>query len=168
MSVNLIDSSDITVSQTNNDIELNVNDSVVEAFTGNLTNLTTTDKSNLVSAINEVNSRNGTDTGWVSITPATGTWTSLRYRVIGKLVQVMGYASSLTVSNGSAGVIGAVPGIYKPSVIAYGVATGASAWIGRANVNTANGNITIDGCKANAGAYSGSGYCGFNIMYFID
>ena len=56
MSVNLIDSSDITVSQTNNDIELNVNDSVVEAFTGDLTNLTTTDKSNLVSAINEVDS----------------------------------------------------------------------------------------------------------------
>jgi len=55
MSVNLINSSDITVSQTNNDIELNVNDSVVEAFTGDLTNLTTTDKSNLVSAINEAN-----------------------------------------------------------------------------------------------------------------
>ena len=46
MSVNLINSSDITVSQRNNDIELNVNDSVVEAFTGDLTNLTTTDKSN--------------------------------------------------------------------------------------------------------------------------
>lgn len=54
MSVNLINSSDITVSQTNNDIELNVNDSVVEAFTGILSNLTTTDKSNLVSAINEL------------------------------------------------------------------------------------------------------------------
>lgn len=54
MSVNLIDSSDITVQQTNNDIELNVNDSVVEAFTGILSNLTTTDKSNLVSAINEL------------------------------------------------------------------------------------------------------------------
>ena len=57
MSVNLINSSDITVSQTNNDIELNVNDSVVEAFTGDLTNLTTTDKSNLVSAINETNTK---------------------------------------------------------------------------------------------------------------
>ena len=55
MSVNLINSSDITVSQTNDDIKLNVNDSVVEAFTGDLTNLTTTDKSNLVSAINEIN-----------------------------------------------------------------------------------------------------------------
>ena len=54
MSVNLIDSSDITVSQTNDDIELNVNDSVVEAFTGNLADLTTTDKSNLVNAINEL------------------------------------------------------------------------------------------------------------------
>ena len=59
MSVNLINSSDITVSQTNNDIELKVNDSVVEAFTGDLTNLTTTDKSNLVSAINEINTVNG-------------------------------------------------------------------------------------------------------------
>ena len=59
MSVNLIDSSDITVSQTNNDIELNVNDSVVEAFTGDLTDLTTTDKSNLVSAINEIGSELG-------------------------------------------------------------------------------------------------------------
>lgn len=56
MSVNLINSSDITVSQTNNDIELNVNDSVVEAFTGELSNLNTTDKSNLVSAINEIGS----------------------------------------------------------------------------------------------------------------
>jgi hypothetical protein len=168
MSVNLIDSSDITVSQTNNDIELNVNDSVVEAFTGDLTNLTTTDKSNLVSAVNEVNNKIGTDTGWVSITPATGTWVSLRYRVIGKLVQVIGYASSLTVSNGSAGVVGAVPGIYKPSIIAYGFATGASAWIGRANVNTANGNITIDAGRTVSGAYSGSGYCGFSVMYFLD
>ena len=58
MSVNLINSSDITVSQTNNDIELNVNDSVVEAFTGSLSNLTTTDKSSLVNAINEVNGKN--------------------------------------------------------------------------------------------------------------
>lgn len=168
MSVNLIDSSDITVSQTNDDIELNVNDSVVEAFTGDLENLNTTDKSNLVNAINEVNSRNETDTGWVSITSATGTWTSLRYRVIGKLVQVMGYASNLTVSNGSAGVVGAVPTAYMPSISVYGVATGVSAWIGRANVNTVNGNISIDAARTVSGAYTGSGYCGFNIMYFID
>lgn len=168
MSVNLINSSDITVSQTNDDIELNVNDSVVEAFTGDLTNLTTTDKSNLVSAVNEVNNKIGTDTGWVSITPATGTWTSLRYRVIGKLVQVMGYASSLTLSNGSAGTICAVPGIYKPSITAYGFATGASAWIGRANVNPVNGNIIIDAGRTVSGAYTGTGYCGFNIMYFLD
>lgn len=168
MSVNLIDSSDITVSQTNNDIELNVNDSVVEAFTGDLENLNTTDKSNLVNAINEVNSNLGLDTGWVSITPATGTWVSLRYRVIGKLVQIMGYASSLTVSNGSAGVVGGVPTAYMPSISVYGVATGASAWIGRANVNTVNGNISIDAARTVSGAYTGSGYCGFNIMYFID
>ena len=168
MSVNLINSSDITVSQTNNDIELNVNDSVVEAFTGDLTNLTTTDKSNLVSAVNEVNNKIGTDTGWVSITATAGTWTSLRYRVIGKLVQVMGYASSLTLSNGSAGVIGSVPTAYKPSISAYGFATGASAWIGRANVNTVNGNISIDAGRTVSGAYSGSGYCGFSVMYFLD
>ena len=168
MSVNLINSSDITVQQTNNDIELKVNDSVVEAFTGDLKNLNTTDKSNLVSAINEVNSRNGTDTGWVSITPATGTWTSLRYRVIGKLVQVIGYASSLTLSNGSAGVIGAVPTTYMPSVAVYGFATGASAWIGRVNVNTVNGNISIDAGRTVSGAYTGSGYCGFSVMYFLD
>ena len=68
MSVNLIDSSDITVSQTNNDIELNVNDSVVEAFTGDLTNLTTTDKSNLVSAINEINAVNGKNIIMVQLT----------------------------------------------------------------------------------------------------
>lgn len=168
MSVNLIDSSDITVSQTNDDIELNVNDSVVEAFTGDLENLNTTDKSNLVSAINEVNNNTGTDTGWVSITATAGTWTSLQYRVIGKLVQVIGYASSLSVSNGSAGVIGAVPTAYKPSISAYGVATGVSAWVGRANVNSVNGNIYIDAARTVSGAYTGSGYCGFNIMYFLD
>lgn len=168
MSVNLIDSSDISVQQTNDDIELKVNDSVVEAFTGDLSNLNTTDKSNLVSAVNEVNSNIGTDTGWVPITATSGTWTSLRYRVIGKLVQVIGYASSLSVSNGSAGVIGAVPTAYMPSVAVYGVATGASAWIGRVNVNTVNGNISIDAGRTISGAYTGTGYCGFNIMYFLD
>ena len=70
MSVNLINSSDITVSQTNNDIELNVNDSVVEAFTGILSNLTTTDKSNLVSAINEINTVNGKNMIMMQLTGA--------------------------------------------------------------------------------------------------
>jgi len=111
---------------------------------------------------------NETDTGWISIIPSTGTWTSLRYRVIGKLVQVEGYASSLSVSNGSAGVVGAVPEEYMPSLSTYGIATGASAWIGRANINTVNGNISIDAARTVSGAYTGSGYCGFNIMYFID
>ena len=61
MSVNLIDSSDIKVQQTNDDIELKVNDSVVEAFTGDLENLNTTDKSNLVNAINEIGSGGSKD-----------------------------------------------------------------------------------------------------------
>ena len=141
---------------------------VDSTLTGSLSNLTTTDQSSLVNAINEINDKTGTDTGWINLTPATGTWTSLRYRVIGKLVQIVGYASSLKVTNGSAGVIGAVPEEYIPSVAVYSFATGASAWVGRANVNSVNGNIIIDAARTINGAYSGTGYCGFNIMYFID
>ena len=70
MSVNLIDSSDIKVQQTNDDIELKVNDSVVEAFTGDLTNLTTTDKSSLVGAINEINTVNGKNMIMMQLTGA--------------------------------------------------------------------------------------------------
>ena len=223
MSVNLINSSDIKVSQTNNDISLNLVDRLDmfnDASGANwqdmmknkldycINNINTT-KTNIETFINggwngvnygfgvfskteniyqliwfssnatyycrklgngnyEYKDMSITDTGWVSITPATGTWTSLRYRVIGKLVQVMGYASSLTLSNGSAGVVGAVPKKYMPSLSTYGIATGASAWIGRANINTVNGNISIDAARTVSGAYSGSGYCGFSVMYFLD
>jgi len=137
-------------------------------MTGDLSNLTTTDQSSLVNAINEINDKTGTDTGWINLTPATGTWTSLRYRRIGKLVQVEGYASSLTVSNGAAGTIATIPSEYRPSVTQYGTATGASGWIGRVYVVASNGNIAIDACKTTTGAYKGTGYAGFNIMYFID
>ena len=223
MSVNLINSSDITVQQTNDDISLNLVDrlDMIDDTSGSnwqdmmknkldycINNINTT-KTNIETFINggwygvnygfgvfsklgdtyqliwtssnatyycrkigngnyEYKDMSITDTGWVSITPATGTWTSLRYRVIGKLVQVMGYASSLSVSNGSAGVVGTVPSAYMPTISAYGVATGASAWTGRANVNSTNGNIIIDAARTVSGAYTGSGYCGFSVMYFLD
>lgn len=49
MAVNLINSNDITITQTGDNIQLETPN------IGNLTNLTTTDKSSLVNAINEIN-----------------------------------------------------------------------------------------------------------------
>ena len=108
------------------------------------------------------------DTGWINLTPSMGTWSSLRYRKIGKLVQIEGYASSLKVTNGVVGTIATIPSGYRPSSHQYGIATGVSGWTGRANVNANNGVIYMDACKVNSGAYAGTGYAAFNIMYFID
>lgn len=49
MAVNLINSNDITITQTGDNIQLETPN------IGNLTNLTTTDKSSIVDAINEIN-----------------------------------------------------------------------------------------------------------------
>jgi hypothetical protein len=171
MSVNLVNSNNIEVNQNGDNISLDfASGGQVEENTsniGDLSNLNTTEKSNLVSAINEVQ-ESVEDTGWINLTPATGTWTSLRYRVVGKLVQIVGYASSLTVSNASVGTVATMPSDYKPSVTVYSFATGASSWFGRVNINQVNGNVIIDGCRTINGAYSGTGYAGFNLMYFLD
>lgn len=108
------------------------------------------------------------DTGWLSLTPSMGTWDSLRYRRIGKVVQITGYASSLKVTNGVVGTIATIPSGYRPSSHQYGIATGVAGWTGRANVNASNGVIYMDACKSSSGSYNGTGYAAFNIMYFID
>ena len=64
MALNLVNSDTIKVTQANNNIKL---DTINE---GNLENLTTTDKTNLVSAINEVNGKDTYSTNEIAI----GTW----------------------------------------------------------------------------------------------
>lgn len=60
MAVNLINSNDIEVEQTGQDIQLKTSTpiSIIEGNIGDLTLLNTTDKSSVVNAINEVNSKN--------------------------------------------------------------------------------------------------------------
>ena len=60
MAVNLINSNDIEVEQTGQDIQLKTSTpiSTIEGNIGDLTLLTTTDKSSVVNAVNEVNSKN--------------------------------------------------------------------------------------------------------------
>ncbi len=60
MAVNLINSNDIEVEQTGQDIQLKTSTpiSTIEGYIGDLTLLNTTDKSSLVNAVNEVNQIN--------------------------------------------------------------------------------------------------------------
>jgi hypothetical protein len=59
MAVNLINSNDIEVEQTGNDIQLKTSTplSTIEGNIGNLSLLNTTDKSSLVNAVNEINGK---------------------------------------------------------------------------------------------------------------
>ena len=74
MAVNLIDSSDITVTQTGDNIQLEttVDIQTLESNVGSLSDLDTTDKSSIVNAINELCIEKGTENGWTYFKYANG------------------------------------------------------------------------------------------------
>lgn len=141
--------------------------STLEGEIGTLANLTTTAKSNLVSAINEVNS----DTGWQNLTPTKGTWTYLRYRVMGKMVYVEGYASSYAWSGNVSDTIvnEGIPSEYRPASNIYDFGTVAGDRIARVYVSSL-GNIGVDFDIniSNGADYKTANWIQFRIIYFIN
>ena len=73
MAVNLINSNDIEVEQTGNDIQLKTSTplSTIEGNIGNLSLLNTTDKSSLVNAINELKNIIGGKVLWTNSSPTS-------------------------------------------------------------------------------------------------
>ena len=131
---------------------------------GTLANLTTTTKTDLVSAINEVNE----DTGWVNLTPTKGTWEYLKYRVIGNVVYIKGYATAYT-WGGSAGenFCTTVPTQYCPSNDNINVNGNSSGRrISRIYI-TPTGNIGLDYiCVIDNGSLvTTSTWIRFNVSY---
>lgn len=92
------------------------NDQELLGITGNKANLTTTDKTNLVVAINEVNNNklNKTKQGWIALSPQNGWTGTLYYRKNqAELIEIQG---NLTVGTLTAGtVIATMPEGYRPS-----------------------------------------------------
>ena len=160
MSVNLIDSSDITVSQTNDDIELKVNDSVVEAFTGDLTNLTTTDKSSLVNAINEIN-ENTEFEDFTSKVTFKEVVANVKFYRLGKIVHVQ-YQGEGKTHNANT-TLATIPSAYLPSYQVVAPFTKNGNAYGYLSITSANGLYvgTISSTSVSGRIYA-------NFTYYLD
>ena len=112
------------------------------------------------------------DTGWVNLTSSTGTWTYLRYRVIGKMVYIEGHASSLKFSGSATTIVNstnAIPSAYRPSNIKYAISSVGGSRIARFWVAT-EGTIGLDWTinVSNGSNYTTAIWQQFNIVYLID
>jgi hypothetical protein len=131
---------------------------------GQLDNLTTTNKSNIVSASNEINAKLE-DTGWKTITPTNGTAATdinyiPKYRKIGKLVTMRGY---ITVKNNNA--MFTLPEAYRPSARLTFSGTNDNRNVNEIRV-TEGGDVRL---LDTTGSLSSGVSCFLdNITYFID
>lgn len=115
------------------------------------------------------NAISATDTGWVDLTPSTGTWSYLKCRRIGNIVYVRGYATSFSYS-GTATVITTLPTQFRPADIIYVYGFLAGRRMSRWYITDA-GNLGIDWA---ANISDGSVYTNnatwheFNTTYMVD
>lgn len=149
---------------------------------GQLENLTTTNKSNVVSAVNEVNE----DSGWIDITPIEQPtkWQYLRCRKKGKMVCLEGRAGysanppDFVIGNGSGSTtisfvsktIGTIPEGYRPHNTIHAIFPSAGKRITR-YVFGSEGTIVLDyGINLANGNYlvNEKTWTSFEITYFID
>ena len=112
------------------------------------------------------------DTGWVNLTYSAGTWTYLRYRVVGKMVYVEGYASALQYSGSTLTIVNttnAIPSAYRPEYTKYFYGFIGGSRMCRMWVNT-NGTIGLDWSLniSNGSNYTTSNWCAFSYSYMID
>lgn len=113
------------------------------------------------------------DSGWNNLTSSTGTWTYLRYRVVGKTVYIEGYASSLKYSGSSTTIVteaNGIPSAYRPTnsnKYCYGHCAGGR--IARFVVGT-GGNIVLDWTRnlSDGGTYTTANWHSFQTSYMID
>lgn len=115
------------------------------------------------------NAISATDTGWVNLTPSTGTWSYLKCRRIGNIVYVRGYATSFSYS-GTATVLTTLPTQFRPTDIIYVYGFLAGRRMSRWYITDA-GNLGIDWA---ANISDGSVYTDnatwheFNTTYMVD
>ena len=134
---------------------------------GDLSNLQTTAKSDLVSSINEVSGKIE-DTGWINLTTAKGTWNYFRCRKIGKVVHIQGRASAYA-WGGSAENIVTIPAGLRPAEALYTYGFTSGYRIDRWYINT-SGTMGVDYSIniSNGSNYTTSNWHSVNITYMID
>lgn len=134
---------------------------------GTLSNLETTTKTDVVSAINEVNDKLD-DSGWINLTTAKGTWSYFRCRKIGKIVEIQGRASAYA-WGGSAENIVTLPEGFIPSesIYEYGFTSGIR--IDRWYINT-DGTMGVDYSAniSNGSVYTTSNWHSIFVTYMVD
>jgi hypothetical protein len=94
------------------------------------------------------------DTGWVNLTPASGTGT-FRYRCLARIVYIQANLSGITsIAAGASGLIlagGILPATYRPTATSiYGVANMGATLVGLAIVSSNDGNIQLLNSSASA------------------
>lgn len=110
------------------------------------------------------------DTGWQSLTTSKGTWTLLKYRKIGNIVNVVGHASAYTWSGSSGDTIvtaaNGLPAGCRPVSNIYFNANVSGTRLARGYIGT-GGNIGIDWVAniSNGSNYTSSTWLNFNITY---
>lgn len=134
---------------------------------GDLSFLNTTAKNSVVNAINEIQAEVD-NSGWVNLTSEKGSWSSLRYRKVGKIVTIEGYASSYT-WGGSNEIIASIPEEIRPTVIKYIYGFSASKTMSRLYV-APGGGLGIDWMIAitNGANYTSDTWLAFCITYMLD
>lgn len=128
----------------------NINDSISNSNEkiGDLDNLTTTNKSNIVSAANEINSKLD-DTGWINLPLASGITTGIageatsipQYRKIGKTVFIKGFYKFTKAADSK--VLATLPVGFRPISTLYITSSTTGPRVGRTYV-TENGEIGCD------------------------
>ena len=134
---------------------------------GDLNFLNTTAKDSVVNAINEIQTEVD-NSGWVNLTSEKGSWSSLRYRKIGKIVTIEGYASSYTWS-GNSEIFASIPEGIRPSVIKYIYGYSVSKTMSRLYVapGCAIGIDWMIGIT-NGANYTGDTWLSFSVTYMLD
>lgn len=112
------------------------------------------------------------DSGWINISATKGTWSVLRYRVIGKLVYIEGSSSSFKWSGSGGDNIkaSAIPSEYcPPNYSRHYIIRTAGSRLCNLYVTTA-GNIGVDYIinVSNGGNYTTAVAIDFQVSYLID
>lgn len=113
------------------------------------------------------------DSGWIDLVPTAsiGTWVALKYRKIGKIVNIIGNAYNVRVVSGSinnGNAFAMLPEEIRPMVDLGAHVDGTAGAQGRIKIR-ANGELLIDTMITQNGALSSdSAYIEFFATYFVD
>lgn len=138
---------------------------------GDITTLETTEKSNLVGAINEIVE----DTGWIEVTDYDSKFTSYdvtqkpKYRRIGKVVQLVGACKPTETMTAAVYTMFTIPEGFRPnssvSVLCQG--SGRNKWLCMVN-DAGQVQTSRHGASEAYVDYTTSSWLPFSIVYFVD